>query len=306
MSKSIAYLKFRTLLEQEIRTFWHLLSSLEYAERWLEAANPARLTLHPGDDKYPFRAIDITPKEFISEQTTVSSHLRENTLISFVTAFECYLSELLERLVYVDPSLLDDSELQISAKELASAVQTADPKRWLATKVTDKYLRNKTHAEMISKMDKFCKAGVSKSLADEIAEWSRWSLVRNSIAHTSRQVTSELSKAWPERFPAAGGPIALENKELARIHHLALKIADAIDERAVKTRIQKHDELLLAREIFVQRGISEPSALKATLGKVMTVKVSKIDIDKTLAAQRRGNHKDIWTLSVRDLNRIFS
>ncbi|MCK9382009.1 MAG: hypothetical protein M0P95_13230 [Sulfuritalea sp.] len=306
MSKSIAYLKFRSLLEQEIRTFWHLLSSLEYAERWLIEEKPVRLTLHPGDDRYPFRAIDISPAEFVSEQADISSHLRENTLVSFVTTFECYLSELLERLIYLEPSLLNDSDLQIPAKEMAGAVQDSDMKRWLAVKVTDKYLRNKTHAAMISRMDTFCKAGVSKSLANEIAEWSRWALVRNSIVHTSRQVTAELAKEWPERFPTAGGPVTLENKELARIHHLALKIADAIDARAVATRIHKHDELLIAREIFVHRGISEPNKLKAALGSVMPVRVTRIDIEKMLAAQRRGNHLDAWELSVRDLDRIIA
>jgi hypothetical protein len=201
MSKSIAYLKFKVLLEQEIRTFWHLLASLEYSERWLVANNPARLTLYPGDSKYPFKAIDISPGEFLAEQADVASHLRENTLVSFVTTFECYLSELLERVLYLDPSLLSDSDMPFTAKELGKAVQNSDMRRWLAAKVTDKYLRNKTHQEMIARIDKFCQAGVSKSLDTEIEEWSLWSLVRNSIVHTSRQVTAELSSAWPQRFP---------------------------------------------------------------------------------------------------------
>ncbi|KQB60375.1 MULTISPECIES: hypothetical protein [Acidovorax] len=301
MSKSIAFLKFRSLLEQEIRTFWHVIASLEYAERWLSSASPTKLTAHPGDNRYPFKAIDISTHEFLSEQMQVSSHIRENALVSFVTAFECYLAELLERLIYLKPSLVADSDLQIPAKDLAEAVPTADIKRWLAAKVTDKYLRNKTHAAMISRLDTFCKAGVSKSMAADIEEWSRWSLVRNSIVHTSRQVTPELSKSWAARFPAAGDPVVLVNKELARIHHLALKIAEAIDVRAVSTVIHKRDELLIARELFIQRGISEANVLKATLGGVMRVTVTRIDLQKMLADQRRGKQPDGWALSMRDL-----
>lgn len=306
MSRSVAFLKFRSLLEQEIRTFWHVVASLEYAERWLSSAMPGKLTAHPGDNRYPFKAIDISTSEFLGEQSQVLSHIRENALVSFVTAFECYLAELLERLIYLDPSLVADSDLQISAKELAEAVPTVDIKRWLAAKVTDKYLRNKTHAAMISRLDTFCKAGVSKSMTADIEEWSRWSLVRNSIVHTSRQVTPELSKSWSARFPAAGTPIILENKELARIHHLALQIAEAIDGRAVVTIIRKQDELLIARELFIQRGIGEPNILKATLGKIMRVKVTRVELEKMLADQRRGRQLDRWALSMRELTNMVA
>lgn len=301
MSKSIAFLKFKSLLEQEIRTFWHVLASLEYAERWLTKEAPATLTAHPGDKKYPFNAIDISPSDFIGEQMLVASHIRENALVSFVTTFECYLSELLERLIYLEPSLVMDSDLQISAREMAEVVPNTDMRRWLARRVTDKYLRNKTHGAMIERIDRFCKAGISKSLESEIQEWGRWSLVRNSIVHTSRQITAELSASWPTRFPTTGGPITLENKELARIHHLALKIAAAIDKRAVAALIHKRDEALIAREIFIQRGTTNATALRTILASIMPIKITRIDIEGVLAAQRRGIRADDWSLSMRDL-----
>jgi len=306
MSKSVAFLKFKSLLEQEIRTFWHVQASLEYAKRWLLAEAPSSLTAYPGDSKYPFKAIDISPTNFITEQTLVSSHIRENALVSFVTAFECYLSELLERLIYLEPSLVMDSDLQISAKEMAEVVTNMDMRRWLARRVTDKYLRNKTHGAMIDRIDKFCKAGVSKSLENEIQEWSRWSLVRNSIVHTSRQVTTELSLGWPARFPTAGGPITLENKELARIHHLALKIAAAIDNRAITTLIHKRDEALIVREIFIQRGTSNATVIRSILANTMPIKITRIEIEGVLAAQRRGTSADNWGLSMRELALVVS
>lgn len=306
MSKSVAFLKFKSLLEQEIRTFWHVLTSLEYAERWLNTNNPTRLTTFPGDRRYPFKAIDIAPADFIAEQNDISSHIRENALVSFVTAFECYLAELLERLIYIEPSLVSDSDLQITAKELSGVVANEDMRRWLASKVTDKYLRNKTHAAMISRMDTLCKAGVSKALEREIQEWTQWSLVRNSIVHTSRQVTAELAKAWPTRFPTTGGQVKLENQELARIHHLALKIAEAIDARAIASVIHKKDELLVARELFVQRGIVDPNALKAALSGVMRIKATRVELERMLAEQRRGTNTDMWELSVRELKRIVN
>ncbi|MBU9454707.1 hypothetical protein [Burkholderia multivorans] len=303
MTKSVAFLKFRTLLEQEIRTFWHVMASLEYAERWLSSNAAPRLTLFPGDNKYPFRAIDIPPAEFIAGQPAVAQHIRENALVSFVTTFECFLFELLERLIYIQPDLVSDSDMQISVKQLAIAVPE-DMRRWLAAKVADKYLRNKTHAEMIFRLDTLCKAGVSKQLSAEVAEWSLWSLARNSIVHTSRQVTVDLSKAWPTRFPTSGGQLNLQNKELARVHHLALKIAAAIDARAIASVIHKKDELLIARELFVQRGIDQPNALKSALSRVVSVKSTRPELERMLAEKRRGNNADRWELSVRDLGLI--
>lgn len=306
MSKSIAYLKFRSLIEQEIRTFWHVMSALEYAERWLGDKAPTKLAAFPGDDKYPFRAIDITPAAYMAEQDAVRSHIRENALVSFITTFECYLSEILERLIYLEPSLVGDSDLQIAAKELAEVVPTGDTRRWLAAKVADKYLRNKTHREMITRLDKFCKAGVSSSLSSEIEEWSRWSLVRNSIVHTSRQPTPELVAQWASRFPSTGSPLAIDNKELARIHHLAMRIAERIDARAVSVVIKKRDALLLAREIFVQQGISDPGKLRAALDTVLKVKLTRQDMEKLLGEQRRNAIQDRWELSPRDFARIVA
>lgn len=304
MTKSVAFLKFRTLLEQEIRTFWHVLASLEYGERWLASHNPARLALFAGDNKYPFKAIDISPTEFMAEQPEVASHIRENALVSFVTSFECYLSELLERLIYLEPGLLLDSDIQMAAKDIAVAVQGQDMRRWLAAKIADKYLRNKTHAAMISRMDTFCKSGVAKQLSPELSEWSQWSLVRNSIVHTSRQVTEELSSAWPTRFPMPGGSLKLDNKELARVPHLAIKLAEAIDARAIASIIQKKDELLIARELFVQRGVDQPNALKAALGGIMKAKLTRFELERMLSEQRRGTNNDRWALSVRDLGLV--
>lgn len=306
MTKSVAFLKFRSLLEQEIRTFWHVLASLEYGERWLATHKPPRLALFAGDNRYPFRAIDIPPAEFIAEQSGVASHIRENAVVSFVTSFECYLSELLERLMYLEPGLLADSDMQMQAKDIAAAVQGQDMRRWLAARVADKYLRNKTHAAMILRMDTFCKSGVAKQLSSEMDEWSQWSLVRNSIVHTSRQVTAELSSAWPARFPTPGGPLKLENKELARVPHLAIKLAEAIDARAVASVIQKRDELLIARELFVQRGVNQPNALKAALAGIMRAKSTRIELERMLAEQRRGTNGDRWELSARDLGLIVA
>jgi len=64
-SRSIAFIKFKKSLENEIRAFWHILVSMEYSSRWLGAlaAAPIRLSEFPGDNHPPFTSIDIPPAE---------------------------------------------------------------------------------------------------------------------------------------------------------------------------------------------------------------------------------------------------
>ncbi len=306
VGRSLTFVKFKASLEIEIRLFWHILATQEYAQRWLSALVPVpdRLTKYSGDNKNPFKSIDLPISDFLSYTPTIQASVRENSIVNFITAFEYYLFEKLERLIYLDLSLINDSGLVFEAKELAT-VANADFHQWLSTKVADKYLRNKTHSEMISKIDKFSKAGVAKSLESEIAEWNSWSLVRNAIVHTSRFVTLELMQAWPERFKAVGQPLNLTDKEVARVHHLALTIAAAIDKRAVEVIVKKQDARLLAREIFVQKGIDDPREIRQILNHVLQTPIPVVEIQRILSDQRRGISTGGWALSHGELTKIL-
>jgi len=307
MSKTIAFFKFKALLELELRSFWHLLTSLEYAERWLSSlpSQPHRLDLYPGDQGYPFCSISIPPSEFVDEKPMVKSFVHENALVNFVTTFECYLFDLMERLIYVDPNLINDSDIPITAKEIVTIPPSLDTRRWLATKVSNKYLRNKTHSEMIAKLGKLTKSGVSSQLATEIEEWNKWSLVRNSIVHTSRYVTTELSTSWPQRFPTAGAPLNLNSTELGRVPHLALKIATKIDAKAIENVIKRRDSALIIRELFVHRGIERSSELKRVLGNLRPPKFTNPEVEKIVSDQRSGRFDDSFEISARDLELIL-
>jgi hypothetical protein len=305
MARSLAFAKFKVSLEAEIRTFWHILSSQEYASRWLNSISPqpAHLSRYPGDNKNPFKSIDLSVPDFLSHSTYVQACVRENAVVSFITAFEFYLFETLERLIYIDPALINDSSIPIEAKEL-SLVTDLDIRRWLATKVADKFLRNKTHREMISKIDKFAKAGVAKH--SEVEEWGKWSLVRNAVVHTSRFVTSDLSVAWPTRFRCVGDPLNLTDKEVARVHHLALEIASAIDDRAIASTIKDHDAKVLVRELFIQRGVTNPREIRRELDRTLQTRMTVPNVEKLVADQKKGVAGDRWSLSHGDLQKILA
>ncbi len=305
MARSITFTKFKVSLEAEIRTFWHLLSCQEYASRWLNniSPQPAHLSNYPGDNKNPFKSIDLSVPDFLSNSSYVQASVRENAVVSFITAFEFFLFETLERLIYIDPSLINDSSIPIEAKEL-SLVTDQDIRRWLATKVADKYLRNKTHSEMITRIDKFAKSGVSK--LPEVEEWAKWSLVRNAVVHTSRFVTNELAVAWPTRFRCVGEPLNLTDREVARVHHLALTISSAVDERAVASTIKDHDAKLFVRELFIQHGISNPREIRKELGRVLQARMTVPNVEKIVANQKKGIVTDHWHLSHGDFKKIFA
>lgn len=305
--KSLTFVNFKISLQNEIRLFWHTLASQEFSRRWLLAipTPPAQLSKYPGDNCNPFKSIDLSVPDFLSHTAAASAAIRENSVVSFITAFEFYLFEMLERLIYIEPSLIDDSSMPIEAKELIT-IKGDNLRQWLATKIADKYLRNKSHAEMILKIDKFTKAGVSSSLKNEITEWHKWSLVRNAVVHTSRFATLDLTQAWPDRFKTVGEPLNLTDKDVARVHHLALTISVAIDKRAVETIVKKMDARLLVRELFVQNGQQDPRRIRLLLNHILQTPIPVVEIEKILADQRKGKSEDSWSLSHGDLLKIMN
>jgi len=282
--------------------FWHLQAAMEMSAKLLvpHAGSASTIPLLLGESGNPYKSVNVVPDEYLSNTGFIKRYLRENAIVSFVTVFETYLFDILERQIYLNPQLLSNSSMPIEAKELAVAIDGPDPKRWLSSKVTDKFLRNKTHVEMIGKLDVIAKAGVSRSLEAEITEWCEWSLVRNSVVHTARRATTELSATSP-RF-TANEPMSLQDKDVARVHHLALMLAAAIDRRAAETQIRKFDAELLVRESFVLEGIEDVRHLKSRVHSLLDTSLSTLRVQQILREVKRSAHQnDGWRLSSGDL-----
>ncbi len=307
MSKSIAFLKFKSTIELEIRAFWHTLAAIELSERTVRSYTQPLITDEPGNAGYPFKAISITPRAFIDEGDSVAGFVRENSLVSFVTTFEAYLLELMERMIYLNPEAISDSEMQMAAKDIVAAATSSDSKQWLARKVAEKYLRNKTHIQMIKKIDKISLAGTSSSRAADIEDWHKWTLVRNSIVHTTRQITHELSEKWPEKFPTPGRPFSLTNHDVSKVFSLAIDLAGTIDKAAVARVIKKADALALAKEIYVHLGVSNPGELRKKISSCgMRTKLTNEDLERMLSRHKRGDGLDTLSLSSIEMQRVFA
>lgn len=307
MARSIAFLKFKSTIELEIRAYWHLLSALELSDRVVAGYTSARIPDEPGNSGYPFKAISISPSNYLDESSTVAGYVRENSLVSFITTFEAYLFELAERIIYLQPDCISDSDMAMTAADVAAAAKSKDARQWIARKVAEKYLRNKTHAAMIKKIDKLSRSGTSVSLKTNIDEWHKWTLVRNSVVHTTRQVTQELSDSWPSKFQLAGGAFNLNNQDVSKVFSLAIGLAEAIDEMAVKHVIKKLDALVLAREIFVHEGVSDPGKVRQKISDAgMRVKLKNDELESSLARHKRGTEADSLSLTATEFRRLIS
>ena len=305
LKRSIAFVKFRKLIEREIRNYWHQLSCQEYATRYLNSLNPQPNTITeiPGDKKNPFRSINISPQEFIKHTDLAIQKIRMNSLVGFVTIFETYLFDTVERSIYIDPRTIDNSSMPFEAKELCS-IDGNHLKSWLASKMADKYLRNKTHAEMMTKIDSFCKTGVSKS--DNANNWENWNLVRNSIVHTAGYVTKDLAAAWPAKFKNAGDPLTITDADLTGAHALAINLASAIDKMVIKNVVKDNDATLLARELFIHFGTIEPSEIRLQLNLILQSTLTDNQIRKIIADQKKGISNNDWSMTNGELSLIAS
>lgn len=290
--RSLAYLQFQARLTSEIGNFWYLNNSTIYAKRWIESIPskdlPITLGRFSGDERNPFTSLDISPSAFIDRQADVVSSLKENTIVTFVTAFEVYLLNAVERTVFLNPGCMKDSDLSFTASDLSGFISNGEPKVAFARGVADKYMRNKSHAKMIKRFAKIIKSGVETTLKTDIEEWANWSLVRNSIVHAGRGVSQDLYDAWRLRFGSVGSSLEIRDREVVRVHYLALKIARELDTRLVETTIKFNDAELFARELFVLFGISDPGQLSLKVSQILGGRFKKSQAEKAIALQRRG------------------
>ncbi|WP_321871015.1 hypothetical protein [Paraburkholderia tropica] len=310
---SVSFIKFKITLESEIRLFWHVLSAIEYSNRYLEAVSPqpSVLSKNQGDDRNPFKSVNLSPTAFIDNSDFVRRCMRENSIVSIVTTFERFLFDQLERIIYISPDKLSDSEVEFMAKELVSIPKEMTLNRWLAARVSDKQLRNNTHKEMIAKIGRFASFSLGRkngktteSLSKPEAlleEWHKWTLVRNSIVHTARSVTSDLSVGWPERFPSAGAALSLTDEDVVAVHKTALFLAEYIDGFVTKNIIKEKDAVLLAQELFMHKGISDPRKIREFLSHTLHVPRTIQQIEGIISKQRKDLADNGWSVSFAEL-----
>jgi len=289
--KSLAQQHFRRSIEAEIRNHWLIKTSVIYTKRWWEKIGegemPVRITEFPGDNINPFNSIDISPAEYLESISKTEKFTEENSIVNFITAFEVYLFDITKRILFLAPELVGESEMPFEAKEIAEAMNNNNLKDWFAEKVTYKYIKNKTHLKMIQKLGKVLKFDLYNPMKEIIEEWNKWTYVRNAIVHNGRQVSEDLNRVWPDKFPSASVGLNLEERDIVRVHYLAMELCKYIDKVLVDRVIGPEDSILLIRELFVRFGIDNPKELSSRVFHVLNSKMKIPMIEKCLGHQRK-------------------
>jgi hypothetical protein len=277
---------------------------------------PTVLATNPGDNKNPFKSINISPQSFIENSRFVHERLRENSIVSIVTTFERFLFDQLERILYLAPDKLATSDMEFKTRELVSIPKDVTFNRWLAARLADKILRNFTHREMVAKIGGFANfslgrkdvkknEGSSKLEEKAIEEWHKWTLVRNSIVHTARSVTKDLASGWPEKFPKAGVELNLRDEDVVSSHKTAIFLAEYIDKFTTKNVIKQNDAALLIRELYIQHGITDPRVMRGFISETVQVPTSVQHVEQSISSQRKGNADTGWSLTSTELTALI-
>ena len=164
MPRTLSFTIFKNRLSSEVRNYWYSRTAFKYTERWWNENDRknryARITDYDGDTSQIFSSIDISPSDYLETSKSVLWSIRGNTIINIVTEFESYLYAQLKRSLYLQPSLLEKSDINLSASELANAFTSDDPKNHIADEIVKKYIRNKSHFKMIRKIDALIQGGI--------------------------------------------------------------------------------------------------------------------------------------------------
>lgn len=219
MAYSIAFFKFKKALEREIRNYWTIAASFEFANSLMNSHPPKTLITEIGRNTSPFSYVVVEKEVFQLELPQVLSNARENALVNFVTAFEVYLYEIMARIIYIRPETMDDSELEFSVKHLVQGFNTTDYRLWFSEQIADRLNRGSQHSKLIARIAKMSKCDL-KAVNKQLEEWNKWTYVRNSIVHAGRRVSSDLAEIWPDKFPNVGAKISFTGNELMKVKRL--------------------------------------------------------------------------------------
>mgnify|MGYP006273109295 CR=1 FL=1 len=295
LKKSLAFAKYHHNLSIELSNYWKICCALNYSNRWVDSLSEEfkskKTTDFPGDTGKPFSYLSIPFNEWSKENSRTIEYIRENTVLNIITLFEVYLYDILIRMIYLEPELVKDSKIQLQANDLIKSLSSTDNNEWFSQKIVDKYLRNKTHKEMIAKIARMIPCDIKK-IDDSIELWDKWTYVRNSIVHSGRRVSKDLEKVWNERFPNLGSRLNLKDNELMHLSSIGNKIIKTIDKRAVEVLIKDEDAKSMIREIYINKGIVDTKEIKTIVSKTIGYRAKTEEVTKVLAYQRRNENYD--------------
>lgn len=300
--KSLAFQKFTKTIENQIRSYWQIQTSLSYTERWwalVPASDiPKTLSKYPGDSKSPFTSIDIAPVDYLNNIPNVLLLNRENSIVNFVTAFEVYLFDILKRIFFLHPEVAEDSNMPLEAGAVGMALSGQNAHEWFSQKMADKYLRNLTHLKMLIKLQGIVKQSFQTTYKQELEKWNKWTYVRNAIIHSGREVSEDLNREWSARFPKVGEPLNLTDKDCVEVHAMAISLGEIVDKGALENYIKLSDASLLIREYFIRDGIDDSKELARKVYKILGFKMNSTEINKVLGQQRRAFAETVgWKFS---------
>ena len=291
MPYSLSFISFKNNQTTETRNYWYCRTAFEYAERWWCVENKKdqydRITDYGSDKSYVFNSIDISPTEYLNIKDAALWSIRCNTIINAVTSFEIYLYHQLKRAIYIKPQLIEKSGIEFSAGELSDAFCSGDQKEWIADEIVKKYIRNKSHSQMIKRIDNMILGGISTGQAELIERWHKKVTLRNALVHNARLINKELSSAWPDKFPNVGEAITLDDGNVIRTYSVAWELATRIDEQFNRTVILNNDARLLAMVIYLLHRDMSMGEIANSVYRILGYPFNKNEAESAVAYQKR-------------------
>ncbi len=305
--RSLAFIQFKIELTNEIRKFWMKICSLSYAEKYLNnitCENREQLIGDLPEHKDTFLTnLNLKYTEFVDEISDTEEYIRQDSIVNIISIFESYIFNAYQRMIAVkdtSTATKKESEKQISISIIENIVKSKNPIIEFANVVTSQKLRNKKTSEMVKEICDACKSGARQEKSKELSELNKYVLLRNSIVHNSRFASQDLENAFGEY--ESGKKLATKNREdVLKLSSICLRIIESIDNQYCKAVIKDKDACLLAKEIFIVRGL-EKGILKNEVYNKTGVNFSAVELDAIIAEVRRESYKNDFIFSPTMLN----
>jgi hypothetical protein len=132
--QSLCIAQFKGKLVRQIRTYWYVASAAKFSERWWkrtvqEEGEKGTITHFDGVSGLPFRAVDLTPSQFLDAEGDALDIVLANAIVAVSTAVEVYLTDVCRRAVYLKPGLLEKSEHKFTSGKIGATLVRGSPSR---------------------------------------------------------------------------------------------------------------------------------------------------------------------------------
>ncbi|MBG9564061.1 hypothetical protein [Brevibacillus agri] len=287
-ARSIAYFIFKEEITKTMSSMYFSLSSFEITKNVLQTTLVGnKKILEVYDNRFPFSYFNVSYDEYTKSIEHFKRKIYERTIVDLISIIENYCYDVLFRIFVLNPEIIKDEKAQTTFSELYTFSEGRNIFLGLCENLVQNKLRNKKTTEMLEQIGKYAKSGYITSLKDEFNKIEYYSLIRNSIVHNDSYVTNDILKKNYPQFTSLSQKINVDHQMCVDLSQSMYALIDEFEIMYNQNVVKDNDACAIICELYIEKGLEAPAAIKPCLNKLLGVKIKNELITSSIAKIKR-------------------